>query len=64
MSLEPDGGESGSVAVTVPMADWFSATLKVIDDEENAGASLTFATFAVIFCVVVLVPSLAVTVAV
>ena len=54
---------SASVAVTVSIAVWFSAALKV-DEEVNAGASLTLVTLTVISWVVVLVPSLAVTVAV
>ena len=54
---------SASVAVTVSIDVWFSAALKVAD-EVKTGASLTSVTFTVMAWVVVLVPSLAVTVAV
>ena len=39
---------SGSIAVAVPIAVWFSAALKVAD-EVNAGASSTSVTLTVIF---------------
>jgi len=54
---------SGSVAVTVPIAVWFSAALKVAEEVID-GTSLTFVTLTVMSWVVELVPSLAVTVAV
>ena len=61
--LKVSESPSSSEAVTVPIVVWFSAALKV-DEEVNAGASLTLVTLTVISWVVVLVPSLAVTVAV
>ena len=51
---------SASVAVTVPIAVWFSAALK-LDDELNTGsASSTLVTVTVMLCVVESVPSVTV----
>ena len=55
---------SASVAVTVPIAVWFSAALKVADEVNAGEISFKFVTLTVMLCVVVLVPSVAVTVAV
>ena len=52
---------SASVAVTVPIAVWFSAALKVAD-EVNTGASLISVMVIVTFWEVESVPSLAVTI--
>ena len=54
---------SASVAVTVPMAVWFSAALKVASELNSGAMSFTFVTLTVMSWVVELVPSLAVTVA-
>ena len=54
---------SSSVAVTVPIAVWFSAALK-IEPEVKTGTSLTSVTLTVMSWVVEFVPSVAVTVAV
>ena len=68
-SSEPDTVKvieelSASVAVTVPIPVWFSAALNEADDVNTGKASLTSVTVTVMFCVVELVPSVAVTVAV
>ena len=55
---------SASVAVTVPIAVWFSAALKLADEVKTGELSFRLVTLTVIFCVVELVPSVAVTVAV
>ena len=55
---------SASVAVTVPIAVWFSAALKLADEVNTGATSSTSVTVTVILCVVELVPSVAVTVAV
>ena len=55
---------SASVAVTVPIAVWFSAALKLADELNTGSASLTSVTVTVMLCVVEFVPSVAVTVAV
>jgi len=55
---------SESVAVTVSIAVWFSAALKVALEVKTGAMSLTLVTLTVITWVVGLVPSLAVTVAV
>ena len=55
---------SASVAVTVPIAVWFSAALKVAD-EVNTGASLILTTIiSITWLVIVDVPSVASTTAV
>ena len=53
-----------SWAVTVPMAVWFSAALKVAAEVITGATSLTLVTLMVTAWLVVLVPSEAVTVAV
>ena len=55
---------STSVAVTVPIAVWFSAALKVASEVKLGLLSFTLVTLTVMSWVVELVPSLAVTVAV
>ena len=55
---------SASEAVTVPIAVWFSAALKVASEVNVGELSFTFVTLTVISWVAELVPSLAVTVAV
>ena len=55
---------SGSVAVTVAIAVWFSAALKVGLEVKTGAMSLTSVTLTVIAWVIILVPSLAVTVVV
>ena len=55
---------SVSVAVTVPIAVWFSAALKVASEVNSGATSFTLVMLTVISWVVVLVPSEADTVAV
>ena len=55
---------SASVAVTVPIAVWFSAALKVASEVNSGAISFTLVTLTVMAWVSVFVPSLAVTVAV
>ena len=54
---------STSVAVTVPIAVWFSAALKVAEELITGATSSTFVTVTVMSCELELVPSVAVTVA-
>ena len=54
---------SASVAVTVPIAVWFSAALKVASEVNSGAISFTLLILTVISCVVEFVPSLAVTIA-
>ena len=55
---------SASVAVTVPIAVWFSSALNVASEVNSGATSFTLVTLTVISWVVVLVPSLAVKIAV
>ena len=55
---------SSSVAVTVPIDVWFSGILKTASEVNTGNPSFTLVTLTVISWVAVLVPSLAVTVAV
>ena len=51
---------SASVAVTVPIAVWFSAALKLADELNTGSASSTLVTVTVMLCVVESVPSVTV----
>ena len=55
---------SASVAVTVPIAVWFSAALKVASEVNSGAMSFTLVTVTVMSWVVSFTPSVAVTVAV
>ena len=55
---------SASEAVTVPMAIWFSSTVKVASEVKLGALSFMLVIVTVMSCVAELVPSLAVTVAV
>ena len=55
---------SASVAVTVSIAVWFSAALKVADEVKTGELSLTLVTLTVMSWVLELTPSLTVRVAV
>ena len=62
-TLNVTSSPSSSVAVTVPIAVWFSSALKVASEVNSGATSFVLVTSTVISWVVVFVPSLAVTVA-
>ena len=64
LTVKVTSSHSASIAVTVPIAVWFSATLNVASEVKTGAISFTFVTLTVISWVVGLVPSVAVTVAV
>ena len=53
-----------SVAVTVPIAVWFSTAVKLAEDVNTGAVSSTSVMVTVTFCVELFVPSVTVTVAV
>ena len=63
-TLNITSSPSASVAVTVPIDVWSSAALNVVDEVKAGALSLRFVILTVIFCALVKVPSVAVTVAV
>ena len=60
----PEEPVSTSVAVTVPIDVWFSSTLNAAEDVKTGALSFKSTIVIVMSCVVELVPSVAVTVAV